>query len=287
MDSERRNIWGSQIPSPKSVILDHELYPHISGLLDKVLGLIGLGGTAIEQFKKLAIEKAVLDKDGPLEAYEHELKAGLAGQIDPHKMDEALAERAHIIYQQIKPVLIGDSLLDIGCGNGLIANLAKGLFKQVQLLDVVPYVSKTIDLPFVLYTEGSPLPIDHLYDTVLLLVVLHHSNDPVKLLNFAWAATKKRLVIIESVVGVHESKPSVRYELTNSSLEHQIAYAGFVDWFYNRVLHDDVPVPYNFTAPEKWLEVFAQYNMRLTQTVYLGQDIDIGPEYHILFVLEK
>ena len=82
-------------------------------------------------------------------------------------------------------------------------------------------------------------------------------------------------------------EPPVKYELVKLSDEDQIAYATFVDWFYNRVLHDDVPVPYNFTTVENWQATFLQYNMRLAQTIHLGQDIEIGPEYHVLFVLEK
>jgi hypothetical protein len=69
--------------------------------------------------------------------------------------------------------------------------------------------------------------------------------------------------------------------------ESQIGYAAFVNWFYNRVQHDGVPVPYNFTTPEKWHSVFVQQGMQILQTKHLGQDIDIGPEYHILFVLQK
>jgi SAM-dependent methyltransferase len=287
MHFNKTNVWGHQIPTPQSVILNPELFPYISRLMTKVLSLIGLNEASIERFTKLAVEKAEIFQDGSLEGYEQELKAGLAGLIQSRKMDEALTERAHIIFQEIKSELAGDSLLDIGCGNGLISDLAKDRFKHVQLLDVVPYVSSSIHLPFVLYTEGSPLPIDELYDTVLVLVVLHHSNDPIKLLKLAWAATKKRLIIIESVVGVHEQKPSANYELTSSSDQDQIAYAGFVDWFYNRVLHDNIPVPYNFTTPERWHQTFLEHDMHLAQTTYFGQDIDIGPEYHVLFVLEK
>jgi len=107
-------------------------------------------------------------------------------------------------------------------------------------------------------------------------------------LSFAWEATRKRLIIIESVVGVHRPlDKDVRYELVDEPDKNQIEYAAFVDWFYNRVLHDGVPVPYNFTKPENWLAQFLKKKMNLAQTKHLGQDIPIGPEYHILFVLDK
>jgi hypothetical protein len=97
----------------------------------------------------------------------------------------------------------------------------------------------------------------------------------------------KRIIIIESVIGIHHAFENAKYELLALSDEKQIAYAAFVDWFYNRVLHDDIPVPYNFTTPDKWQATFVNSGMRLLKTVHLGQDIEIGPEYHVLFVLEK
>ncbi len=287
MHSNKTNIWGHQIPTPQSVILNEKLRPHIDGFLNKVLALNGLGNEAIEKFKRRARTKAVAAGSFTLVAYERDLKAGLIGLIVPCKKDAALTHRANIICSQITTFLDGDSLLDIGCGNGLIANLLRDRFKTIQLLDVVEYVPKALNLPFKLYEEGQRLPITNSFDTVLLLTVLHHSNDPVELLKLAWGATKRRLIIIESVVGVHKEESAAKYELVNLPDSDQVAYAAFVDWFYNRVLHDNVPVPYNFTTPEKWQSIFLQYNMRLVQTTYLGQDIDMGPEYHILFVLEK
>jgi hypothetical protein len=61
----------------------------------------------------------------------------------------------------------------------------------------------------------------------------------------------------------------------------------FVDWLYNRILNDDIPVPYNFTTPEKWSQVFEDGEMRVANTINLGQDIEIAPELHFLFVLER
>jgi SAM-dependent methyltransferase len=254
--------------------------------LSNVLALFGLERDAIDAFKHLAHDAAGVKEDDTL-AYERILKRSLIGQTVFQRKDEALNQRAKIIYEEIKPFLDGDSLLDIGCGNGLISNLAKDHFKQIQLLDVVKYLPRGLGLPFVPYTEGQLLPIRHVFDTVLLLTVLHHANNPDELLRSAWGATRKKLIIIESVVGIRLAEPPVKYDLVNSPLESQIAYATFVDWFYNRVLHDDVPVPYNFTTPETWERLFLRYKMRCVQTVHLGQDIDIGPEYHILFVLEK
>ena len=282
------NVWGHQIPTPQSVVLNEPLRPYIDRVLSKMLSLAGLDDAAIAQFKDRARKKAILDRYDTRVAYERHLKAGLIGMISQAKLNTALTKRAELVRQQITPFLAGDSLLDIGCGNGMISYLVRDHFSRVQLLDVVDYLPKQLKLPFDLYKEGERLPLaGQKFDTVLLLTVLHHSNNPAELLKLAWDATAKNLIIIESVIGVHDDEPGVTYELASAPEELQIGFAAFIDWFYNRVLHDDVPVPYNFTSPERWNSVFMQHGMHLIHTRRLGQDIDIGPEYHVLFVLQK
>ena len=233
MYTSKPNIWKHQVPPPQSVILNPTLRAYIDQYLDKVLALFGLNKGAIQCFKEVAVEKARLERDNVV-AYERALKQDLIGLIVPDNEDQALNQRATVIYDQIAPYLCGDSLLDIGCGNGLIADLARGHFKEIKLLDVVRYLPNALHLSFELYTEGQPLPISHSFDTVLLLTVLHHSKNPLELLKLAWGATGKHLIIIESVVGVHKAEPAASYELVGLPIEDQIAYAAFVDWFYNR-----------------------------------------------------
>lgn len=279
------NSWGLQIPCPQSAILNPRLRVHIGDLLSKTMAVIGSGPKDLDGIMRLAVEKAKTEKN--VAAYENALKQALSNYRRSGKLNRAVNHRAEIVYQQIKPHFIGETMLDIGCGNGLISNLARNDFKTIQMVDVVNYVHEGIELPFLLYQEGQPLPVQNSFDTVLVLTVLHHASDPVSLLKHSWAFTNKRLIIIESVVGVQHVISGINYELVDKALEDQIAYAAFVDWFYNRVLHDGIPVPYNFTTPEQWKRVFAANSMPLAQEIYLGQDIEIGPEFHVLFVLEK
>jgi SAM-dependent methyltransferase len=291
------NFWIDEIPEPQFVILDKNLRPHIERLLTRILKKVGMDLAAISDFRDFAVDRA---RTAPnMLAYELELKQGLVGKIPNSSENTALNERAKIIIREIREYFRGDSLLDIGCGNGLVSYLAKPHFKgQILLVDVAGYLQERLGLSFRAYKEGGPLPTDGgLFDTVLLIAVLHHSNNPRELLKMAWAATKERLIVIESVVGVHEGTPlgvSNDAAAQNDTAEFlgledsdQIGYAAFVDWFYNRVLHDDIPTPYNFTAPERWKAEFDKLGMHCTKSEYLGQDMDIGPEYHMLFVFDK
>jgi 2-polyprenyl-3-methyl-5-hydroxy-6-metoxy-1,4-benzoquinol methylase len=282
-----RNFWGHEIPTPQYVMLtdngEHPLRTYVTQYLSKVLALWGLNDKAITTFQKCAVRQARKHQHDTSLAFEQKLKVLLTGQ--PRQLDakdRALSLRAQIVYGEIMPHLAGSSLLDIGCGDGRISSLvarSHSAFKRIQLVDVVNYVPAELELDFAHYVEGRSLPTgDESFDTVLLLTVLHHASDPVGLLKLAWQAARRKLIIIESVVGIGTE------ELSN---EDQIAFAAFVDWFYNRVLHDGVPVPCNFTTVEGWQSTFAKCNMPLVATNLLGRDIDIGPEYHVLFALEK
>jgi SAM-dependent methyltransferase len=281
-----KNVWGHGIPTPQYSILANSsvcpLRKHVTQYLHAVLTLWGLNDEQVKIFIELALREATKNRDD-VPSFEKQLKAHLIGQcLRLGAKDAALSQRAQTVYREVKPYLIGSSLLDIGCGDGRITTLVANNnpeFRQIHLTDVVDYVPQELKPFFAIYKEGSLFPTgEQSFDTVLLLTVLHHATDPVDLLELAWQVTSRRLVIIESVVGVETD------ELTE---EDQIAFAAFVDWFYNRVLHDGVPVPYNFTTVRRWQSTFAEHDMPLIETKFLGRDIDVGPEYHILFVLEK
>jgi len=279
------NFWGHAIPRPENVARIGRLREPVEALLRQTARLVGLINTEADQLVEMAFE---LHEDIQSSDYERRLKGCLLKKSVPRKLSRAIYSRAKTIYGEIDPLFQGHTMLDVGCGNGLISDMAKDRFGPIQLLDVVDYRSASLDgMPFTKYNEGQRLPVEEAYDTVLLLTVLHHSKDPLTLLQESWRVTAKRLIIIESVFGVNGTEGAKPYALQNSKPEDQLAYAVYVDWLYNRVLHDDIPVPYNFTTPKHWKEIFATNGMSLVQSVNLGQDIEIAPELHYLFVLDK
>ncbi len=278
-----RNAWNHDIPSPQMAIRNPRIRPHVENLLRRVADLLGLTPFA----KSDAVGSAFSLAESMRDSYEFEqaLKLMFVAKSDVSHMYAAIKARSTTVFEDIAGHFVGSSLLDVGCGNGLVSELSKPHFAEVQLLDVMDYRSKEVDLPFMQYEEGRPFPITKTYDTVLLLTVLHHSNDPLLLLNESWKASAKRLIIIESVFGVHTQGLAGRYDLASFIEADQIAFAVVVDWLYNRILNDNIPVPYNFSTPDGWLGVFSECGMHVAAVSNLGQDIEIAPELHFMFVL--
>lgn len=278
------NVWGHPIRPPREVVRNLGLRPALESLLASVTGIIGLSEVQRDNVRSVAFHPGDYpDQD----TYERALKNAIIPHSRPAHMVAAIRNRSQIATDAIKRHLVGDSLLDVGCGNGSICWAIREQFKRVQMLDVLNYVWPEVILPYSDYVEGDSLPYGQEFDTVLVLTVLHHSSDPMRLLEEAWRVTKKRLIIIESVFGAHDSDLKGRYALAGRSEEDQLDYAIYVDWLYNRVLHDDVPAPYNFTTPNRWQQVFEGMGMKVTAAINLGQDIPIAPELHYLFVLDR
>ncbi|MFH1221797.1 MAG: cupin domain-containing protein [Candidatus Micrarchaeota archaeon] len=182
----------------------------------------------------------------------------------------ALANRAVKVASQISPHVVGDNVLDIGSGDGKVATqIALQLQKSVMLCDIVDY-NKT-ELPLTLY-DGKRLPFeDKTFDSTLLSVVLHHSNDPLGVLDEAFRVTSKRIIIIESVY-FNEG-----HRLLN----------GLLDWAYNRLLNDPtIPVPWNFLRPAGWVQELEKRGGKIVRMEHLGIDIPIVPEWHVLYVVD-
>ncbi len=213
----------------------------------------------------------------PLIEVERTLRTFLEKRINSHSHDidqKAIAiERAKRSFDLVKRYLIGERILDLGAGNGLLAlEITKQLKNDVFLVDIVDY--NYTDLPLILYNpEEEKIPLaDGEVDTTILYTVLHHANDPEFLIKEAARITKNRLVIIE----VYIEEEDIR--MSNS----------FFDWFYNRVIgNEDINVPLNFLKVKEWEKILEFHGFRIIKTVYLGINEPMVPEYQILIIADQ
>jgi SAM-dependent methyltransferase len=181
-------------------------------------------------------------------------------------------KRAANAYERIKDHLVGEHLLDLGSGPGLIAQMVhERAGMKVTLADVIDY--SMTDLPTVIISEGGRIPLeDRSVDTTLIHVVLHHADDPLRLLDEAARVTRTRIVIMEGYVDDEETY------LLNC----------FFDWFLNRIVQgQDINMPLNFHTTAEWREIFAARGLRVARQEVVGIDEPMAPESHVLFVLDK
>lgn len=204
----------------------------------------------------------------------------------PRSKPAALAERAQKVAEQVRPHLRQPTMpgwfLDFGCGDGEITRLLAP--NEVAVLyDPTDCRSPRVKSRFgwsarqdlfcqrwgrveeIVRREGR-------FHTALALTVLHHTEDPTTEL-WRLHSVANRLIIIESVVSPLNSEP----------------VQAFVDWFYNRCLHEGaaIPVPGNFRTVSSWQQSFNDADFRLVEKQDLGIDLPICPEHHVLFVLDR
>ncbi len=323
------NAFGMEIPALWDILLDKQLSSYIQSTLCRIVESFGVQHRDANHFvqKTLGIsvkyKKAYPDDNyHPTEDYEQDLARLLSTALEltekvdtslkklsmfsaaERKIGGSLSERADLIIEQINPFLNGKNVLDYGCGDGLIGlRLHRNGYSVVNL--DVRMVTRLSDMalydgiPFILYGDGHNLPESiGKFDNVLLLTVLHHTDNPVRNLENAIKATRKggRLIVIESVYGVtpedKEPQPHEK-EYLSLSPEQQRKVNIFFDHFYNRIIHysDDVlkkvNVPYNFNTPAAWKDIFERHGLKQEQLVHLGIDQPTVPEYHTLHILRK
>ncbi len=287
-------VFGSHNRTDRYSVFGHRVYSPTEVLHDSALTNV-LKTTFLDICREIDIAKSDAMRltselwkrsDNTLLQFEEQLQQCVNSIVPPARLQSALWRRSQIIAEQVRPFVVGSSLADIGCGDGLVAWCLKANVESIVLTDVHSYLDERIQFPFYGYSEGLPLPLTERVDTSLLLTVLHHSEDPIKLLKETKGITRHRAIVIESVFGVANDTATPKSVLRTLDLERQLKYQTFLDWLYNRVFHDGVPVPFNFNTPAAWLQVFRDTGWEVEQAIDLGVDQAIVPEHHFLFVLK-
>ena len=172
-------------------------------------------------------------------------KLGLVRNFYSSKIGQKWIEnKLQTVYPHIhKP----NSILDIGCGNGLISHRLLELQYNCIPLDVTN-LSIIPNLKVQLY-DGQQLPYeDKSMDIALLLTVLHHTKDPVKVLKET-ARIAQKIIIIEDIY--------------HNRLQQYLTYG--MDTLVN-LGHSSMT--YQNKSDSEWKKVFEQLNLTLTSVCY-------------------
>jgi ubiquinone/menaquinone biosynthesis C-methylase UbiE len=133
-------------------------------------------------------------------------------------------------------------LLDVGCGDGILAfNISRILGVKISGCDVLRYTIKPIEFKLMEKPDRLPYP-DHSFDTVTFNDVLHHTSYKAQesLIAEAIRVCRKNIIIFEV-------KPNI---------------GGYVeDFVLNHLEYPLMNVPLTFRSEQKWLTLFKSYGV--------------------------
>jgi SAM-dependent methyltransferase len=167
-------------------------------------------------------------------------------------------------------------VLDLGCGNGDLAVAIKENLPGLSItgIDVMRRAVETT-VPIKVY-DGKTIPFaNDSFDYVMLITVLHHTDDYVPVIQEALRVSRKGIIL----------------------LDHQ--YNNFFEWLMLAIIDwpGNVPfgvyTPFNFKTRSEWIALFKQ--LQIEETLYndrlylFGNILNpvLGRQMHFLSVLSK
>lgn len=164
----------------------------------------------------------------------------------------------------------GAKIIDIGCGRGITTNEFHDYF-QAEILGVDVTDQRIIDFPFQ-KIDGKNLPFSNdSFDVALIINVLHHTDDPEKLLSEAKRITKEKIIICEDL--------------------KEKGISQFANWLHKSTYRISAPFlaqPNNFHSREEWKRKFSKYGLRVSFEKIFSQPLGwLYPIKNVLFVLTK
>jgi SAM-dependent methyltransferase len=160
----------------------------------------------------------------------------------------------HLVFKRRVQVLAGElaqrvpqeshSLLDVGCGDGLIDVLIQQHRPDLAVTGIDVLVRPNAHIP-VRQFDGRTMPFDDdSYDVVMFVDVLHHTEDPTILLREAKRVARRAILLKD-----HTRESSIDYLILR-----------FMDYVGNA--HHGVALPYNYWARKRWDQAFVEIGVR-------------------------
>jgi len=156
------------------------------------------------------------------------------------------SRRVRVLSDHFAELIPQSSLvLDVGCGDGLVAHLIMQRRPDIRLKGIDILVREETYIPVEAF-NGQAIPYDDAsFDAVMFVDVLHHTTDPMILLHEAARVARKALLIKDHTNNGFIAGPMLR----------------LMDWVGNA--RHGVALPYNYWPQEQWFEAFATLHLTI------------------------
>ena len=133
----------------------------------------------------------------------------------------------------------GASVLDVGCGDGLLTHYLGELRRDIEVSGVDVLVRKGALIP-VREFDGHSLPYsDGAFDVVMLVDVVHHAGDPLQLLREAARVARRWLILKDHTLTGWLARPTLTFMDRTSNQRH------------------GVDLPFHYWERRRWSEAFS------------------------------
>jgi SAM-dependent methyltransferase len=152
--------------------------------------------------------------------------------------------RARVLRNHLAALIPpGARVLDVGCGDALIASLILEQRPDLSVKGVDVLVRPNTLLPVEEF-DGQTLPYENKsFDVILFVDVLHHSHDPVGLLREATRVAKQCIIIKDHLRDGFLADTTLRFMDFIGNARHSVA------------------LPYNYLARSQWSRAFSDLGL--------------------------
>jgi SAM-dependent methyltransferase len=160
------------------------------------------------------------------------------------------SRRVTVLSERLAPLFPqGGRVLDVGCGDGLLAKLIGDCRPDLTLEGIDVLVREGTHVPVRAFDGRHIDAADRAYDAVMFVDVLHHTTDPEVLVREAARVAAQCVVIKDHTKDGLGAGPTL----------------AFMDWVGNA--RHGVALPYNYLRRRQWDDLFARSNLTVDQWI--------------------